>query len=444
MSFRQIPTKKVENLKRFANNSFREIGGKLITLAVLSILTAMLLLVIAARTHIFNKSVTMLRDLPEQLSAKQQDGVWPAVSIVVPACNEAKTIEAAAESLLSLDYPNLEVVFVNDRSTDQTGEIINRIAARDPRFKSVHISELPAGWLGKTHAMAKGIEAVSGDYILLTDADVHFSPHALRKAVSHCLDEELDFLTVIPDLIAKSLFLQVMMAQLYHVASLFFDIRKLNDPRKKVCYGQGAFLLLRRTTYARSEGLNWLRMDVIDDSGTALLMRRAGAKMGAVAGRDEISLEWYPSLRTMIRGLEKNGFAICQYSLAVIVGTLLVTTIVGAGLWVFPFLTKSPYLIGLSLISLIVYLSVVGRQIHLLMPVRRRSIVFMSIAFMFLPFIFLRAGILAKIRRGIYWRGTFYPLSDLKVNQRMKFVNLVFPERAVEAADESVGVNEAI
>ena len=413
----------------------------MITFAIISILTAMLFLAIAARTQVFNNSVTMLRDFSDELPAESRDGVWPTVSIVVPACNEASTIEAAAESLLSLDYQNLEVVFVDDRSTDQTGEIIDRIAARDRRFKTVHIKSLPSGWLGKTHAMAKGIEAVSGDFILLTDADVHFSPRALRKAVSYCLANQLDFLTAIPDLVAKSFLLQVMMGQLYHVASLFFDIRRLNDPRKKVCYGQGAFLLLRRTVYARSEGLEWLKMDVIDDSGTALLMRRAGAKMGAVAGRDEIKLEWYPSLRTMIRGLEKNGFAICQYSLVVIVAALLVTTAVGAGVWVFPFLTKSPYLIGITAMSIAVYLFVVSRQLDLLMPIRRRSILFLSVAFVFLPLIFLRAGILAKLRRGIYWRGTFYSLSDLRKNQRMKFVNLVFPENASATSTDAIEVS---
>ena len=402
----------------------------LLTFTIISVLTAILFLVLALRTRVFIKSIIMLRDLPEKLPASQRNGLWPKVSIVVPACNESATIESAAESLLALDYPNLEVVFVDDRSTDRTGEIIERIATRDSRFKTVHITSLPSGWLGKTHAMSKGIEAISGEFILLTDADVHFAPRALRKAVGYTIENQLDFLTVIPDLIARSFSLQVMMGQLYHLASLFFDIRRLNDPRKKVCYGQGAFLLVRQKIYARSEGLEWIKMDVIDDSGLALTMRRAGAKMGAVAGRDEISLEWYPSLRTMIRGLEKNGFALCQYSLAVILGVMAVTTAVGAALWVFPFLTKSPLVIGFTFLSLIIYLIIVARQLHLLMPIRRSSIVFMSVAFIFLPLIFLRAGILAKIRRGIYWRGTFYSLTDLKYNQRMKFVNLIFPEQS--------------
>ncbi len=416
----------------------------MLTFTILSVLTALLFLVLAVRTQIFNKSVIMLRDLPDELPEGQNNGVWPKVSIVVPACNESNTIKDAAESLLALDYPNLEVVFVNDRSTDQTGEIIDRIAARDSRFKTVHITSLPNGWLGKTHAMSKGIESVTGEYILLTDADVHFAPRALKKAVGYSIQNQLDFLTVIPDLIAKSFSLQVMMGQLYHMASLFFDIRRLNDPRKKVCYGQGAFLLLKQKTYARSEGLEWIKMDVIDDSGLALTMRRAGAKMGAIAGRSEVQLEWYPSLRTMIRGLEKNGFALCQYSLAVILGALTVTTIIGAGIWVFPFLSRSPYVIAFTVASLAIYLIVVARQLHLMMPIRRRCIVFMSVAFVFLPLIFLRAAILAKIRRGIYWRGTFYPLEDLKRNQRMKFVNLVFPEQKSTTSTASAEPYEAV
>src|SRR5512135_3062407 len=153
------------------------------TFEIAAVLTGALFLFLAHRTRVFNRTMLALRDFPEDLPAGFTPLIWPKVSIVVPACNEADTIEAAAKSLLALDYPNLEVVFVNDRSTDNTGEVINRIANKDPRFKAIHISRLPDGWLGKVHAMARGIESVAGERILMTDADVVFGPTALRKAM---------------------------------------------------------------------------------------------------------------------------------------------------------------------------------------------------------------------------------------------------------------------
>jgi len=391
------------------------------------ILTSLFFLALAWRTRSFSKGLDALENqlLDPKSLTPQSDAQWPRISLIVPACNEASTIESAAESLISLDYPNLEVIFVNDRSSDETGRMIDQIQARSDRFKAIHISELPSGWLGKVHAMSKGIEAATGAWIVLTDADVHFSAHALRKAVAYNRKNRLDFLTIIPDLVTQTFRLQVLMAQLYHQASLFFNPRKLNDPSHKVCYGQGAFLMFDRALYARSPGLEWLRMEVVDDTGFALMMRRAGARMGAVSGRNELRLEWYTSVGSMVKGLEKNGFAMCQYSLLTMVGFIIATWMIFLGFTVFPFLTKSWGYGLLSFLSLGTYLASIDFQLRKLMDLNRLSVCFFPITFVLLPFIFLRAGILANWRDGIHWRGTFYSLDDLRSNQRMKLVNLL-------------------
>ena len=126
---------------------------------------------------------------------------WPRVSVVFAARNEAGTVGAAVPTMLALDYPDLEVIAVNDRSEDDTGAILDRLAAADPRLKVVHVTELPAGWLGKNHALADGGAAATGEWILFTDADIHFRPDVLRRAVAHARAHSLDHLAAIPALV---------------------------------------------------------------------------------------------------------------------------------------------------------------------------------------------------------------------------------------------------
>ena len=405
-----------------------------------TIFTGSLFLFLAMRTRAFTKALFSLRkqsiDKIEKLSLDPTNPkAWPRLSLVIPARDEALTIETAAQSLLKIDYPNLEIVFVDDRSVDQTGVIMDRIAAQNPNVKVLHIKELPKNWLGKVHAMHSGVAATSGDYILMTDADVHFSSKSLKKAIAYSIENNLDFLTVIPDLVTPTFALQVMMVQLFHQATIFFNPRKINDPSQKICYGMGAFLMFKRSTYERSEGLEWLKMEVVDDSGFALVMRRAGGRLGAVSGLGEISLEWYPTLRSLLCGLEKNAFAVCQYSMIYVLTGILATWMIFLGFTLMPILTKSWGYMGFSFGCLFLYLVAVEQQMKNLMNSKLMSIVLFPISFLLLPMIFFRAAILALKRDGIQWRGTFYSLEDLKANQRMKMVNLVFTSKDPPAAN---------
>lgn len=405
-----------------------------------TIFTSCLFLYLAFRTRSFTKALFYLKNQNiEKLEKMSNDPksvkAWPKLSLVIPARDEALTIETAAQSLLKINYPNLEIVFVDDRSVDQTGVIMDRIAATHSNVKVLHITELPPKWLGKVHAMHCGVAKTSGEWVLMTDADVHFSEKSLKKAIAYSLENNLDFLTVIPDLVTPTFALQLMMVQLFHQATIFFNPKRINDPSHKICYGMGAFLMFKRSTYETSEGLEWLKMEVVDDSGFALMMRRAGARLGAVSGRKEISLEWYPTLGSMLRGLEKNAFAVCQYSMLFVLAGLLFTWMIFLGFTLMPALSRGWGYAAFSVSALVVYLVAVDAQIKSLMNVKTISIILFPISFVLLPLIFLRSAVLALKRDGIQWRGTFYSLKDLKANQRMKLVNLVFAPKNTESAN---------
>ena len=187
-------------------------------------------------------------------------GRVPRVSIVVPARNEAEHIEAALMSLLQLDYPDYEVIAVDDRSEDATGAILDRLEAQwrereeasHHRLRVLHVTELPPGWLGKTHAMWQAGKQATGDWVLFTDADVVFRPDALRRAVVYAERERADHLVLFPTMVMKSAGERMMMA--FFQSQFVFAHRpwKVADPKSRDSIGVGAFNLIRREVYERS------------------------------------------------------------------------------------------------------------------------------------------------------------------------------------------------
>jgi cellulose synthase/poly-beta-1,6-N-acetylglucosamine synthase-like glycosyltransferase len=127
-----------------------------------------------------------------------EPSAWPRVSVVVAARNEAATVERALPTMLALDYPDLEVIVVNDRSDDDTGAILDRLAATAPRLRVVHVRELPPGWIGKNHALHTGADSATGEWVLFTDADIHFEPDTLLRAIAYSRAHSLDHLAAVP------------------------------------------------------------------------------------------------------------------------------------------------------------------------------------------------------------------------------------------------------
>src|SRR5579863_9621379 len=113
-------------------------------------------------------------------SAPAQNPTCPSISLIFAARDEEEKLPAALATLAALDYPQLEIIAVDDRSQDATGRILDEFAATHPACRVAHVSEIPKGWLGKTHALQEGYEASSGEWLLFTDADVRFKPAVIR------------------------------------------------------------------------------------------------------------------------------------------------------------------------------------------------------------------------------------------------------------------------
>ena len=338
------------------------------------------------------------------------DGV--RVSVIVTACNEADTIEPAMASLQSLSLPGLEFIVVNDRSTDETGAIVDRMALGDDRVRVLHIDTLPDDWLGKVHAMHRATEVATGDWLLFTDADVVFHQGVIGRAVAHAEDQDLDHLTLVPAMVGESILLDLT------VIAFFQLVCHMVFGWKRVPFGAGAFNLVRRSTFDRSEGMEWLRMEVADDTGLAFLITNVGGTTQAATALEGLSLAWYPSLGSMFRGLEKNSGLLASQGQPwrIFVGWLagtasVLTPAVGLAfrpdLW--PIVVAGFGATALATLRLRVRMK--GRL--WLAPFAPFGIFLVGTCGLWSMIQILRTG-------GINWRGTTYPWDKLVKGQRVK------------------------
>lgn len=355
-----------------------------------------------------------LRELPEP------QGPWPRLTLVVTACNEERTLQAAAESLLGQDYPDLEIVLINDRSTDGTAAIVDALAARDERVRPIHVEQLPPGWLGKVHALHLGTQEATGEWVLFCDADVHFAPECLKRAVALAVETGVDHLPVLPNMICKGFWLEATVCAfgIGFLASLQAD--KLADPDSEAYGGVGAFNLVRAESFRQSQGFSWLRLEVADDVGVGLLLKQAGGRTGMAIGGGMVEVEWYPSLGAMVRGLEKNMFAVFgRYSL-LRMGlrlTAFLATAVGPVVAL-----VLPWTFGAWLLTLGVGVAALltARSFHTRLNQRFWPAVCAPLGVFILSYTMVRSGLLCWARGGVVWKGTFYPLGALAEGQRVK------------------------
>ncbi len=360
-----------------------------------------------------------LRTLPAL--ENEPAGGWPPVSVLVPARNEADGIEAAVQSLLEVDYPALEIVLIDDRSGDGTGKIIDRLADKDPRIVALHVEALPPGWLGKVHALQRGLEVSRGDWLLFTDADVHFSPAVLKRAIGYCRHRGRDFIALLPEFINVRLPIGSAQAAFGILFLSMFDFGRVADPDDDAAMGIGAFNLLRRGFVDPMAGLEWLRMELVDDAGLGLMAKRRGARCEILSGNELLRVDWYPTLRAMLDGVMQRFVMGADYRLGLFaLHCLLLLACLLAPLGLVLMLAPvSP----MAWIALTAYLAPaatlrLGGARRIGIPAA--ALWGIAIGYAIIVYGMIRS-LLGCIRHGgVYWRGNRYSLRELRANQRFK------------------------
>lgn len=343
----------------------------------------------------------------------------PSLSIVIPACNEADTIGTALSTLLEQDYPDLEIIAVNDRSTDSTGAILEALAEKDKRLKVLHIKELPEGWLGKVHAMHRGVEEAKGDWLLFTDADVHFHKGALRRTLAYAAEKETDHLALLPEVKTDPFILDLSVRTFGLLFLLSTRAPLVNRPSRGMPMGIGAFNLVKADVFRRTPGFEWLRLEPCDDYGLGLMLNMNGARTRFAFAEEYLSITWYGRVGEMFRGLEKNLYG---PGFGYFMPRLLLTVVLLLFLAAAPLLgicadTVSANAAAFAALSMNVLLALAAPE----KGWKRLPALFIPLGLVLLALMMLNAGLKCAVNGGIKWRGTHYPLKELKKHRRVKF-----------------------
>ena len=336
------------------------------------------------------------------------------LAIIVPALNEEDSIGDALRRLLALDYDDYEVIAVDDRSTDRTGEIMERVRAESAgRLKVVHIGDLPPGWLGKVHAMwTAAQQAQDCDWLLFTDADVMFRPDCLRRAVAYAEAERADHLVLFPHLTMKRVGEKMMLG--FFQLLFVFGHRpwKVADPNAKDHMGVGAFNLVRRSAYESIGTYKTLRFEVVDDMKLGKVIKNAGLRQRVAFGDNLIEIRWAHGARGVVGNLTKNFFAVMSFQ----TWRALLGCVAMAVLNLAPFLgvvfspgwSRIPYAVAAGCMFLL-YAGIWGRT-----EIEPWYFFLHPVSTVLFIYTMLRSTFVTLWNGGVEWRGTRYPLEELR------------------------------
>jgi glycosyltransferase involved in cell wall biosynthesis len=347
--------------------------------------------------------------------------ITPLISVIVPACNEEANIEGTLRSLFAIDSVPIHIFAVDDRSTDSTGAILDRIAAETDRVAGetdsiarltvIHVTELPTGWLGKPHAMALAARQATTPWLLFTDADVLFSPDALLRAINLAHAENADHVVVFPTMILKTFGERMMIAIFQSFSTLASPPWRIPDPRSRESIGIGAFNLIRAEAYRAIGGFESLRMQVTEDIRLGVEIKRAGYRQRAAFGRGLIRLRWAEGAFHFINNVTKNFFAIFRFrSRPALIGCAVLTIFCLA-----PFAGLAGplrYRIPAALLYLMLFF--LYRRLGRFSKLPAAFFLTFPIAAALLIYALFRSVVVTLLRGGIRWRGTFYPLAELR------------------------------
>lgn len=344
------------------------------------------------------------------------------VSIIIAGRNEEAVIERCLRSLLAIKYQNIEFIIINDRSTDSTGTILDSFASNDKRIKPVHITSLPDGWIGKLHALNIGTQQATGQWLLFSDADIHFEETCITSSIEYANANKLDHLALLPDDRSQHNKLLVPLF-VFAFGGLFIQrikAKEIGKPGSKSFAGVGAFNLVRRSTFERTPGFEWLKMEVIDDGGLGLMIHNAGGKSALLDSNGLLSFEWYPTLKEAIKGLEKNAFAgFANYSFpkaALMLISMWMTTL-------FPLvisLIRTDFYLFLSTVLLYSILPAISTFfVNGGVKIKPLIAALLPLGYFFISLGVLNSTVQAWKNKGLRWRDTFYSLDELRRGRRV-------------------------
>ena len=322
----------------------------------------------------------------------------PTVSVIIPARNEERSIGATVTAMLAQTYRDLEIIVIDDRSTDTTRQILGGFD--DPRLTVIDGEETPPGWLGKPWALEQGSRRARGPLLLFVDADIHYEPKAIASMVDALEASGAAMLAVLPHMEMRTLGEQVSMMMLPFIAWAGIPLwlgNRWNAVGLAIGGGVGNFV--RRPDYDAIGGHTALHNAVIDDIGLARQLRTGGFRTKHVITDDLISARIYHGLREVVFGFEKNMFAILGSTWAV-----LVMAIVMVWVHLLPFVLACagrPTSIAIVAICTLIRVMIALRSRYSLL-----NAIFLHVPMVLVwLYILMQSTWMTVRRREIHWRG---------------------------------------
>jgi cellulose synthase/poly-beta-1,6-N-acetylglucosamine synthase-like glycosyltransferase len=340
----------------------------------------------------------------------------PTLTVIVPARNEAQDIAGCLESLLRQDYPNLRIIAVDDRSTDETGAIMETLVrAHSDQLELIRITELPSGWLGKTHAMARAaraaIELHQPDYVLFTDGDIFFRPDAIRRALAQAVVTQADHFVLLPTTLVKTRGEGMLLSFLQVISMWAVRIWRVADPAaKRDALGVGAFNMIRTSVFQQIGGFDVAALEILEDLDLGKRVKSAGYRQRVATGPGMVNVHWATGALGIVTGMTKNLFAVFRFRIELLLG---------AAAWMVVFCIAPVFFLahnGTRVAGVLTLASAAGLY-GLSSRTSRISPFYMltlPIAAAVVAYSMLRSMVITVLRGGVTWRGTFYPLKELR------------------------------
>jgi glycosyltransferase involved in cell wall biosynthesis len=344
--------------------------------------------------------------------APASDSQSPRISLIFAARDEQEKLPAALLTLAAIDYPNLEIIAVDDRSQDATGQILLDFVRSHERFRVLRISQLPSGWLGKPHALQQAYEVSTGDWLLFTDADVRFAPDLLRRAIAVVKQRNLDHLTLFGDVEMFGFWETVLLTFFGLAFYLANDPYRVSNSRSRAYVGIGAFQLISRAAYQTCGTHRRLAMEVVDDMKLGKLVKQAGLRSAVGAAQDLLVVRWHAGVGNLIRGVTKNFFAALGYNLPFVIVAIAAMLLLN----VVPFVAVIFGQGWVRILAAIAVLIALGFHVGVDIVARVSPLYAFThpIGALFFGYMLARSTVITLRRGGVEWRGTFYPLEELR------------------------------
>ncbi|MDQ3020932.1 MAG: glycosyltransferase family 2 protein [Bacteroidota bacterium] len=373
-------------------------------ISLLFITIALILLFIINLINLF--SLPKINSIQKNISNKNKDVL---VSVLIPARNEEDNIARCIKSVLNQSYGNIEIIVLNDNSSDRTGEIFNSI--EDSRLKIINGKPLEAGWVGKNFACDQLQRLAKGKYLLFIDADTEMSKGCVSAAVFFAAENGTDLLSIMPYEESVTFWEKLVIPMLYFAVMVFLPVPMIEKSNlKQLAMGNGQFMFFKQSFYDKIGGHKSLKNKIVEDVWLARRIKEFGGKLIFADGTDIMKCRMYKGFEEIWSGFSKNVFAGLSFSSIGLITVIL--------LYLVFFISPVFFLIFGSVISnsLIIYLSLISIIIPILIRIThsikfRQPFLFSFInifSSLFIIFVSLNSYRVLKFGKGARWKGREY------------------------------------